>query len=771
MSTTTNNAYVARSMNGIISIDDGAGGLMEGGVITANELVIDAIQSKLPPNVVSLFTNTTTTINVGSATSTLNVSNLNVSNINLPSITFTTLNVSNANSSTSNTSTSNASTSNSSTSNSSTSNSSIANNGTTNSQTTNTSSLNVSTFNISTTSGTTLNMSTANVSLLNTNNIQPEATGTVSLFTNIIGYNDIHIGNVSDSDIYLESPVIAVREIIGGDYISTTDLRTDIIQPGTTNAICDIYTNASVDQITVGRSGTNCYMNSSLLCEDGLETNSIKSLNLTGNNTLFTNITTGNITVGNLTATGNIFLRTTGGMYLGLTASEVKIAEDATNIEIGKTATGIIHIGNINASLNTSKIICSNIASAGGNITTLQASTLNSTNARLVNVKTKYIEPDPSEITNDVFLYTTTTTGLVNIGTGLTTGKILMGSPTSSVNMETLNVSTVNASNYNAVNINASYIATGELYSDYTELGNTTFTNDTVDTLVPTSTINLFPALTTGTLNIATNVTTSGAISIGNGTATGSFSVSEGTININPKSTLNIANQIVAGTANICNSNTYRGTLNIAATANVSNTSTNTVNLGSSTSTLNINSKTINLGATTSNISVNSQSITLNTTNSFIDFIKPLRPQYSIFANTGTTVNGTIGQIITGAITRANGYAIVDNVDTEYGNITNLPIGVYVVYSKIGVLSAGAVTPQTQGSYIRDTAGFVVSESKYMGTSQGSTPAGRIYWYENCATYACFAITTLRVYLALDWGGGSNTASTANNRITATRIG
>lgn len=94
MSTQTNNAYMEKSMNGIISIDDGAGGVMEGGIITANELSIDNLQSKSPPNVVSLFTNTTTTINMGSPTSIVNVSNLNVKTINM-----STLNVSDINSS------------------------------------------------------------------------------------------------------------------------------------------------------------------------------------------------------------------------------------------------------------------------------------------------------------------------------------------------------------------------------------------------------------------------------------------------------------------------------------------------------------------------------------------------------------------------------------------------------------------------------------------------------------------------------------------------
>ena len=226
MSTQTNNAYVTKSLNGIISIDDGAGGVMEGGVITANELIIDAIQSKSPPNIVSLFTDTTTIINMGSSTSTLNVSNLNVSNINLPSITFTTLNVSNANSSISNSSTSNSSTSNSSTSNSSTSNSSTSNSSTSNADianngTTNASTVNVSTLNFGTTSGTTINMSTVNASIVNVNEIQGLTPGdNITLYTNTTG--NINLGDTNTNLTHLKG-LNVLLESVGDTYVQTAN--------------------------------------------------------------------------------------------------------------------------------------------------------------------------------------------------------------------------------------------------------------------------------------------------------------------------------------------------------------------------------------------------------------------------------------------------------------------------------------------------------------------------------------------------------------------
>ena len=136
---TTNNAYMEKSMNGIISIDDGAGGTMEGGVITCNELDVPTINCNevQPYNVSSaynLFTNATADINMGNVgvttymlsplvsttaiiagqfnsnlaylnniesviinTSTLNVSNVNVSVVTVGTENVTTLNVSTIN--------------------------------------------------------------------------------------------------------------------------------------------------------------------------------------------------------------------------------------------------------------------------------------------------------------------------------------------------------------------------------------------------------------------------------------------------------------------------------------------------------------------------------------------------------------------------------------------------------------------------------------------------------------------------------------------------
>ena len=710
MSTQTNNAYVTKSMNGIISYDDGAGGVMEGGVITANQLIIDEIQSNSPPNVVSLFTDTTTIINMGSSTSVLNVSNLNVSNINLPSITFTTLNVSNANSSVSNSSTSNSSTSNSSTSNSSTSNSSTSNASTSNADianngTTNASTVNVSTLNFGTTSGTTINMSTVNASIVNVNEIQGLTPGdNITLYTNTIG--NINIGDTTTNLTHLKG-LNVLLESVGDTYVQTAnDLYLSTLGNTTMNgSSLFIGSNVSytIGNINIGNVSTN-------------------SLTIDSKNSFLSSVNNTTISSGGiiyLNSNGNTEICNGGyGGKLVLSGNQEIRAKDRSMPSYLFTdafSGGDVYMGNASTNLYLS---CPLSSSKSIKCIDLNASTLNV--STIANIST------------------------LNVSTA---------------NISTLNVSTLNASTTTFGIINNTTINTTTLNASTANISFLKTTN--ISSISSSATNNLYPDSTTGILNICPNYT-NGAINIGNSGDVGSFSLSQGTININPKTTLNVANQIGTGNVNICNSNTFNGVLYIANTTPTSGA--NIISMGSTSTTINVNSFQTTI--------TSSRDYTMNAGSGFnIRYNRaqiPVSIGYS--ANTGTNVNGSVGRIMVGTITRANGFAIVDNVDTEYGNITNLEVGVWVVYSKIGVLSAGAVTIQTQGSYITDSAGFVVSESKYMGTSAGSTPAGRIYWYENCATYSCFATTTLRVFLALDWGGGSNTASTANNRFTATRI-
>jgi len=145
--------------------------------------------------------------------------------------------------------------------------------------------------------------------------------------------------------------------------------------------------------------------------------------------------------------------------------------------------TTIINSSTINAStakiktINCSTINCSNIASVGGNITQLQAYTLNSTDARLLMLTTKYIEPDASEITNDAFLYTTTTEGVVSIATGLTTGALNIGNELSTGSLS-MSKGTININPKTLLNMgNQLTTGTANMFNASTFTGTINFAN------------------------------------------------------------------------------------------------------------------------------------------------------------------------------------------------------------------------------------------------------------------------------------------------------
>lgn len=454
-----------------------------------------------------------------------------------------------------------------------------------------------------------------------------------------------------------------------------------------------------------------------------------------------------------------------------ISSNSLQPFDTSTNYNLYTTATNNIYLANAGIVVytaapisSTNTIIASQFNAPNGYLTQLDSIFINTStlNASTINVST------------------------LNIGT--TSFGVL--------NCTSINASTANISTSNAINANASYVSCQELYTEYGEIGNIAFSNETISVIglpsvtitmfptlttglidfgknmttgiitigsstsiikignfninanqlgitSPTATVDLFPALTTGTINIGTNVTTTGAITIGNGAATGSFSVSEGTININPKTTLNIANQIVSGTMNICNANTYRGTLNICATANVSNASTNTINIGSSTT------ANLNLGC-------------------------PLTPNYNSFYNvtTGITRTTGIGYIITAGF-RATSVQI--NSGTTFvlgvvGTYTNLPIGVWRVDAIFSFLQlAGATTTTTlSGAY------FMVGSSltsiyvdryschnlllQVRGTAYGSQHMEQLN-----TTISLTTATTINAYIGFNTTNGANLTLSGDN--------
>lgn len=393
-------------------------------------------------------------------------------------------------------------------------------------------------------------MSTVNASLVNVNNIQGiTATDDITLYTNTTGI--ITLGDTNTSLTHLKGSNILL-ESAGDTYLQTpNNLYLSTLGTTTINGsslLIGANPSYTIGNITLGNVSTNFLL-------------------LDAKNTTISAVNDNTIDAG-----GDIYLLSNGnteicnggyGGKLVLSGNQEIRAKDrsmASYLFTDAFSGGDVYFGNasnmlyLNCSLSSSKSIKGgdligttlNISTTA-NISTLNASTLNAL---------------------------TTTFGTINNTT---------------INTSTLNASTSNVSTYNATNINASSIITAELYSDYSELGNITFTNDTIDTLAPTSTVSLFPALTTGTLNIATNMTTTGAITMGNSGSTGSFSLSEGTININPKTTMNLANQIGTGVVNICNASTFNGVMYIANTSSASGV--NNIFMGSVSTTLTIKTR------------------------------------------------------------------------------------------------------------------------------------------------------------------------------------
>ena len=75
MSSTINQPALTKSMNGIITYDDGAGGSMSNGVITCNELDTQNVYAVNPANSSDIYTTNTGVVNLATNSANLNISN------------------------------------------------------------------------------------------------------------------------------------------------------------------------------------------------------------------------------------------------------------------------------------------------------------------------------------------------------------------------------------------------------------------------------------------------------------------------------------------------------------------------------------------------------------------------------------------------------------------------------------------------------------------------------------------------------------------------
>ena len=451
MSSTTNNAYVAKSMNGIISYDDGAGGTMEGGVITCNELDVPIINvNEVQPYNVStnynLFTTATSQINIGNTgiitymlspvisampiiAGQFNSNYGYLNNIESQIINTSTLNVSNVNVS-------------------------VVIVGTENITT-----LNASVGNIST-----LNASVGNISTLNTNTIT--ATTTAS---NVVLYNNVITGSVKLGED-ASSVVIGTNSSLisfGGNTSSSSIINVGTFQftgdtmnltdLGATNVsgVMRIATTLTAGSIRMGgaiTSGNIIIGNHNMSGTNEIRTGGTLQL---GNQATTLNMgasasTTNTLNIGNLSSTANIIgttiavgtTNTSGSVNIG---TNLLLSSDRVNLgNISTAALGTMNLGmrTINIGLNASSIqIGNNMASGGAGLNIGSNANVNTIKGLTITMGSDSVLANAISIGNVSSTIninaqiTSTNASYINLGAATGTNTISIGNVSSTLNI------------------------------------------------------------------------------------------------------------------------------------------------------------------------------------------------------------------------------------------------------------------------------------------------------------------------------------------------
>jgi len=646
---TTNNAYMEKSMNGIISIDDGAGGSMEGGIITCTELDVPIINvNEVQPYDASvdyaLFTNSTRPINIGNAgvianmlspiystqtivagqfnatqayltnldSVTINVSTINVSSVNVSSViigTETTDNILATSSSTTANLYTNVSTG-------------IINIGT--SQWTG-SNINIGKQGEVNFSNSTLNIAGgANISNLFCDNFRHEVYGTnVSLLLEEFGAGrSVQMGNVSNP-LIIYAPTTIVDTLKAQTIISPNPTILSTLFTNNTSGNVSIATSLTTGILTLGNAGVVNIKGSSV----NISTLNTSTLNVS---TINTNIITATNTSSNAVIYNNI---TTGSVQLASNASSIAIGSNASSITIGSSA-NYIGIGTTSArtDIQTLRFIGNEIVPlstgsafiiGGGNMSTTQilaigtsqenvyfGSTAANANMfvgdfRFTNDTMNLMIGSAPNVSGIMKIGDTLTTGSLQLGTGLTTGNVSIGN--------------------NAMSGNITLRTTGALL-----LGNSA------------------GSIELGTTSLITN-----NINLGNVSTT--FNINSSTINLSSRF-LNI------------------GAIAVSVNIGTQVSTANNITLGNVSTNLNFNASTISIGTT-----VNSNAITIGNISTVQLGIKsPINPDYDTkyVADVGTP-SGCLGNYFIPTLTAGSGLAT--NVPTQAGVFTNLPIGVWQI--------------------------------------------------------------------------------------------
>jgi hypothetical protein len=410
---TTNNAYMEKSMNGIITIDDGAGGTMEGGVITCNELDVPTINCNevQPYNVSSaynLFTNATADINMG---------NVGVTTYMLSPIVSTTAIIAGQ------------------------FNAPLAYLNNIESVTINTSTLNVSNVNVSTVTVNTENVTTLNVSTINTNLINSFDTALPSyLFPNAL--TDVSIADGLTSGILSMGSLLQVGEInIGGHNnfggsinigremnggtmrFASNAQATSIFWGNDANTgTVNFNTNTSMNlgpyakTITIG---SNQFLSTDRI-NIGNGTTGSASMNLLCRNTINIGLNASSIQIGNTMSTGNINLGS-NAITTTIKGATINVGTDTSinAINLGNVSTTLITVGNsaANIQIGTGTSVTNTITIGNA------SSTVNISGSASIRGNTY----TATAVGSTVNLFNNITTGSLNMATSITNGNILIG--------------------------------------------------------------------------------------------------------------------------------------------------------------------------------------------------------------------------------------------------------------------------------------------------------------------------------------------------------
>jgi hypothetical protein len=217
------------------------------------------------------------------------------------------------------------------------------------------------------------------------------------------------------------------------------------------------------------------------------------------------------------------------------------------------------------------------------------------------------------------------------------------------------------------------------------------------------------------------------------------------------------------------------------ATLNIQNASTsaNIINIGSATSATNIlGLRAATLDSITSSVlSVGSNVLTtgLNLNNKVLSgltmgvnqFINLSTNTYNL--GSGTNVVGSIGYINNLGV--PNGAGFVDNaglttgVDQVYGNVTGVPVGVYLVCAVISISQVALTTFTSIGVTLTST-----SSTSYIDRKSFTNGAASASFFSMSGVFACSAVSVMQCKIGCTFTGTAPKMSVDGFRFAITRL-